>query len=187
MWQRVIAGSNRSFAGYVFKRLSPPGRPFTGDAALLLSSYLAAPRLKQVTLPRMLRSRKGPPRAAAAVDVCANSGEINPGREAAPRKAAARSKSAAPILTTASANAAAAPSKSRKGGTQKAGFGLASSGVVMPEKENAAPVLPCAQVSLSPSKRAPAGKQQAGTKHGSPPKKSRSGRKPAVQQQAAVE
>jgi hypothetical protein len=51
-----LSGSQRSFTGYVFKSASPQGKPFTGDPSLLLSAHLSAPRLKQVTLPRILRS-----------------------------------------------------------------------------------------------------------------------------------
>ena len=51
------AGSQRSFTGYVFQRKDLPGEPFTGPRSLLLSSILEAPRLRQATLPRMLRSR----------------------------------------------------------------------------------------------------------------------------------
>jgi hypothetical protein len=43
---------------YVFKRTSPPGRPYTGPREHRLCALLAAPRLLQTTLPRMLRSRK---------------------------------------------------------------------------------------------------------------------------------
>ena len=61
--KNCCAGSQRSFTGYVFERASPRGKPFKGDAKLLLSAVLDAPRLKQVTLPRMLRSRA--PRTAS--------------------------------------------------------------------------------------------------------------------------
>lgn len=66
--------------GYVFRRAQPPGAPFPGCSTLLMSSHLDAPRLLQVTLPRMLRARKAAaPPAAAPVKAAP--------RKAAPRKA----------------------------------------------------------------------------------------------------
>ena len=53
-----LAGSNRSFTAYVFKRLDPPGQTFTGSDKSLLSTLLTAPRLLQASLPRLLRRRK---------------------------------------------------------------------------------------------------------------------------------
>eukprot|EP00892_Ulva_mutabilis_P001529 jgi/Ulvmu1/11377/UM075_0039.1 len=60
-----MSGSNRSFTAYVFKRLDPPGDPFTGPPGAALSSLLTAPRLLQTSLPRLLRRRKPNPAHAS--------------------------------------------------------------------------------------------------------------------------
>lgn len=63
-----IAGSNRSFTAYVFKRTSTPGRPYRGPADLLLDAQLNSPRLLQASLPRILRPRRGHPATHSAAD-----------------------------------------------------------------------------------------------------------------------
>jgi hypothetical protein len=53
----ALAGSHRSFTAYIFRRVVPDSISYSGPESALLSSFLAAPRTLQVTLPRLLRSR----------------------------------------------------------------------------------------------------------------------------------
>lgn len=67
-----LAGSNRSFKAYVFKRTSALGQPYNGPVELRLDTQLHAPRLLQASLPRMLRSRRNPATATPAAKLTKN-------------------------------------------------------------------------------------------------------------------
>ena len=97
--------------GYVFKRSSPAGEPFAGDKSLLLSSYLAAPRLLQVSLPRMLRSRSQQPSSATASPPTSQADSSSTLVSTGRGPTALRSSSAAPKLAGRGRNIGTAQAK----------------------------------------------------------------------------